>query len=76
MKFKDFKYERPDLEEFIIKTKDLLAKIGEDESLEVEEKAIEKMFALNDEIESMITLVSIRNSLNTKDEFYEQEQDF
>jgi M3 family oligoendopeptidase len=76
MKFKDFKYERPDLEDFIKKTKDLLAKIGEDESLEVEEKAIEKMFALNDEIESMITLVSIRNSLNTKDEFYEQEQDF
>jgi M3 family oligoendopeptidase len=31
---------------------------------------------LNDELDSMATLVSIRNSLDTKDEFYQKEQDF
>ncbi|MDT8336927.1 MAG: M3 family oligoendopeptidase [Candidatus Izemoplasmatales bacterium] len=76
MKFKDFKYERPNIEEFVGKTKTLLAQIGENESVETEIKAIKAIFDLNDEMDSMITLVSIRNSLNTQDEFYELEQDF
>jgi M3 family oligoendopeptidase len=76
MKFKDFKYERPDLNEFIEATKKNLELIGENESAEVEIKAIKNIFDLNDEMDSMITLVSIRNSLNTQDEFYEKEQDF
>lgn len=76
LKFKDFKYERPNIEEFIKKIQALLAVIGEDVSYEEEVKAIKEIYDLNDEMESMITLVSIRNSLNTKDEFYEKEQDF
>jgi M3 family oligoendopeptidase len=76
MKFKDFKYERPDLNEFIEATKKNLELIGENASAEVEIKAIKNIFDLNDEMDSMITLVSIRNSLNTQDEFYEKEQDF
>ncbi|PKK91833.1 MAG: M3 family oligoendopeptidase, partial [Tenericutes bacterium HGW-Tenericutes-7] len=76
MKFKDFKYERPNLEEYIEKAKKIISLIGENESLETEIKAIKDWFDINDEIESMITLVSIRNSLNTQDEFYEKEQEF
>jgi M3 family oligoendopeptidase len=76
MKFKDFKYERPNLEEYVEHAKRILSLLGENESLETEVKAIKEWFDINDEIESMITLVSIRNSLNTQDEFYELEQDF
>ena len=76
MKFKDFTYERPDLNEFIEATKKNLELIGENEPADVEVKAIKNIFDLNDEMDSMITLVSIRNSLNTQDEFYEKEQDF
>jgi M3 family oligoendopeptidase len=76
MKFKDFKYERPNLEEYVEKAKKIISLIGENESLETEIKAINDWFDVNDEIESMITLVSIRNSLNTQDEFYEKEQEF
>ncbi|MDY0024021.1 MAG: M3 family oligoendopeptidase, partial [Candidatus Izemoplasmatales bacterium] len=76
MKFKDFKYERPNVEEFKTKITSLLEKIGGDLSAEKEIEAIKEIFELNDEMDSMITLVSIRNSLNTQDEFYEAEQDF
>ncbi|MDD4069872.1 MAG: M3 family oligoendopeptidase [Candidatus Izemoplasmatales bacterium] len=76
MKFKDFKYERPNINEFVEKIQVLLSKIGENEDLNTEIKAIKEIFDMNDEMESMITLVSIRNSLNTQDEFYEKEQDF
>lgn len=76
MKFKDIKYERPNLDEFQDKVKKLLSVIGEDVTFEEEIKAIKDFFELNDEIDSLITLVSIRNSLNTQDEFYEEEQNF
>ena len=76
MKFKDFKYERPNIEAFVEEIKKLLDLIGSDVSVEKESEAIKAIFDLNDEMDSMITLVSIRNSLNTQDEFYEKEQEF
>jgi len=76
MKFKDFKYERPNLDEFIKSLKEQLEQIGTDKTVDEEIKAIKTIFDLNDEMDSLITLVSIRNSLNTQDEFYEKEQDF
>lgn len=76
MKFKDFVYERPDIENYVKRFKELLALIGESETAETEIKAIKDLFDLNDEMDTLITLVSIRNSLNTQDEFYEKEQDF
>ena len=76
MKFKDFVYERPNIENYVKRFKELLALIGESETAETEIKAIKDLFDLNDEMDTLITLVSIRNSLNTQDEFYEKEQDF
>ncbi|MFW5889119.1 MAG: M3 family oligoendopeptidase [Bacillota bacterium] len=76
MKFKDYKYERPNIEEYQKKITDLLSKIGEDISYKEELKAIKEIYKLNDELSSMSTLASIRNSLDTKDEFYQKEQDF
>ena len=61
MKFKDFKYERPNLEEYVERANKILGLLGENESLETEVKAIKDWFDINDEMESMITLVSIRN---------------
>jgi len=76
MKFTDYKYERPDIDKFEKDVVKLLNKIGEDNDSKSEIKAIEEYFLLLDKIESMATLVSIRNSLNTKDEFYQKEQAF
>ena len=76
MKFNEFKYERPNLDTFknlILKELNLIAT---SKTLDEEIKAIKKINDLNDELQSMATLVSIRNSINTKDPFYEEEQAF
>lgn len=76
MKFKDYKYERPDIEKYQKDVTKCLDKIGGDLDAKTELKAIHEYFDLLDKIDSMATLVSIRNSLNTKDEFYQKEQEF
>lgn len=76
MKFSQYEYNRPDLEQVKKALETEIALIGSDKSLEVERKAIHKIFEINDKIGSQATLVSIRNSLNTKDAFYEAEQAF
>lgn len=76
MKFKDYQYQRPDLEAFKATVEKDLKVIGSDVSLEEEVQAIENLFNAFDEIGTMGTLVSIRNSVDTKDKFYEEEQAF
>jgi len=76
MKFNEFKYVRPDLEQFISQMKELLEVIGKDVTFEDELKAIMKVFSLNDDLSTQASLVSIRNSVDTRDEFYEKEQEF
>ena len=76
MKFQDYKYERPDLDAFKAKLEKDLNVIGSDVSVEEEVKAIENLMVAFDEISSLGTLVSIRNSVDTKDKFYEEEQAF
>jgi len=76
MKFNEFKYVRPDLEQFISQMKELLEVIGKDVTFEEELKAIMKVFSLNDDLSTQASLVSIRNSVDTRDEFYEKEQEF
>ncbi len=76
MKFEEFKYERPNLEDITTRMNDLLAFIATNHSLEVELAAINKVFKIQDEIATKETLVSIRNSVDTTDKFYEAEQDF
>lgn len=76
MTFNEYPYQRPDLEKLKKDLEETIALVGENESLETEIKAIRRMYDIDDEVDSMFTLVSIRNSLNTKDEFYEKEQAF
>lgn len=76
MKFQDFKYDRPNIEEYKQNMEQLLSNIGEDTSLEVELEAVQKVFDLTDEMDTLAQLVSIRNSIDTRDEFYDKEQDF
>jgi M3 family oligoendopeptidase len=76
MKFTEFKYERPDLENYKNQLLDLLQSMKKAKSPEEELIYIHKAFDLEDELASMETLVSIRHSINTKDEFYEKEQEF
>jgi M3 family oligoendopeptidase len=76
MKFKDFPYTRPDLDDVKAKAEAILDNIGTGKSFDQEMGAIEEYWALMDHVRTMGTLVSIRNSINTTDEFYEAEKLF
>jgi M3 family oligoendopeptidase len=76
MTFNEYKYVRPNIEEYKKNMEEQMAFIGENKDLETEIKAINSVFALQDKINTMAELVGIRNSIDTKDEFYDQEQAF
>lgn len=76
MKFSEYKYERPDLEKFKAEMGEQLEMISTGMDAETEIKAIYNVFDILDEIDSMQQLVGIRNSVDTRDEFYDKEQAF
>jgi M3 family oligoendopeptidase len=76
MKFKDFPYERPNLDAVKAQAEAILALIGSGKSLAEEIAAIEEYWVIFDHVRTMGTLVSIRNSIDTVDAFYEAEKLF
>ena len=76
MKFSEYKYERPDLEIFKKQMEDLLETLSDDVTLEQEVEIINEVFGIQDDLGTMGGLASVRQSINTKDEFYEKEQEF
>ena len=76
MKFKDYKYVRPNLDE----TKDAfhiaLKRFKEASSVEDAEKAIDQINRLRFDFNTMSTLAYIRHSIDTNDPFYDQEKSF
>ena len=76
MKFHDFKYERPDYEKIKIEFKHLVKAMKNSNDYNELKANINKINKLRNHIESMATLVSIRYSINTQDEFYEKEKEY
>lgn len=75
MKFNDYQYQRPNIKELEEKLKKHLNDFPK-ETASGQIKIIKELFNDLDEVQSMYTLASIRNSINTKDEFYEEENKF
>ena len=76
MKFSDYQYERPDVEHL---AKEVEAKTNiliEAKTLEEAQQAVKEVIAIGDHFGTMATLCSIRNSINTVDEFYEKETEY
>jgi M3 family oligoendopeptidase len=76
MKFNEYKYTRPDLDDYKAKMDEQLKNIATGKDAQTEIKAIYNVFNIQDKMDSMQQLVGIRHSLDTKDEFYENEQQF
>ncbi|MDD7761449.1 MAG: M3 family oligoendopeptidase [Ezakiella sp.] len=75
-KFKDFEYKRPDIDEIkkvILEQREALINASSTDEAYDTYARISSSF---DEFDSMATICSIRNSINTKDEFYEKEIEF
>lgn len=76
LKFKDYNYERPDMDKAERLFSDLIEKFQAAESLIEQDKIMKEINHLRSEVDSMAQLVGIRNSIDTVDEFYEKEQEF
>ncbi len=76
MKFSEYKYVRPNVDETKNEIIQLTEQLNNAKSFEEVDKTIQDFIKLDNEFGSMATLVSIRNSIDTQDEFYEKEQEF
>ncbi|KWX71491.1 M3 family oligoendopeptidase [Paenibacillus jilunlii] len=75
MKFSEYRYERPDAAKLKVRFNELLKGLSAD-SLEEQKAAFSEINKLRNEFDTMATLVSIRHSINTEDEFYKAEQEY
>ena len=75
-KFKDFEYKRPDFDLFREQVDGLLSAFLKAETVEDAEVVIDQYNEKIKHIHSMITIATVRASIDTKDEFYLGERDF
>ncbi|KWX85779.1 oligoendopeptidase F [Paenibacillus riograndensis] len=75
MKFSEYRYERADVAKLKVRFAELLKGLSAD-SLEEQRAAFSEINKLRNEFDTMSTLVSIRHSINTEDQFYKAEQEY
>ena len=76
MKFQDYKYERPNYDQVKESFLDLVDKIRNSDNYKNQNKYIMELNNIRKHVETMSTIASIRNSINTADEFYEKETEY
>ncbi|MDK8180558.1 M3 family oligoendopeptidase [Paenibacillus sp. UMB4589-SE434] len=76
MKFNEFKYERPDIKEIEQRFKELLNGFNSASSFEEQDKYMADINHLRGSIDTQATIVSVRHSIDTTDEFYKAEQEY
>jgi len=76
MKFEDFTYERPDFETVKDQLEGLFVNIEKASSAREQMSLISKVNHIRGHVQTMSTLAEIRHSINTQDEFYEEENDY
>ncbi len=76
MKFKDYKYSRPDVEKFEDDFRGALKLFREANSSENQINALKMINKLRNSFETQMELIMIRHSIDTTDEFYEEENNF
>ena len=76
MKFSKFSYERPNYESVKQQMENLVKDIEISETAKQQLEVITEINQIRNQIETMATLASIRHSINTQDEFYDQEREY
>ncbi|MCF0261096.1 MAG: M3 family oligoendopeptidase, partial [Erysipelotrichaceae bacterium] len=75
MKFEDYKYERPDLEAIQQELRQIKDEIENAQDYETVKAAFKKQNALHSKYNTMTHLASVRHTIDTRDEFYAQEDE-
>ena len=76
MNFNDYKYEKIDIDAVKKQFEELIESFNKADSAEKQCKIMDEVINLRNHIDTMITLVSIRHSINTADDFYDKENDY
>ncbi len=76
MNFNDYKYERVDVDSTKKQFSELIEKFSHSSSVDEQCTYMDKIIRLRNHIDTMVTLVSIRHSINTEDEFYDRENEY
>ena len=76
LKFKDMPYERPDAQEILARLAEFTDRLRGADSFEAAEAAYLEEDAFMGHIQTLNTLVSVRHSIDTRDEFYSRESDW
>jgi M3 family oligoendopeptidase len=76
MTFHEYRYERPDAKKIEQRFKELIESFNQAENVDQKNQAIKSINQLRNAYSTQETLVSIRHSIDTRDEFYKAEQDY
>jgi hypothetical protein len=76
MKFQSYSYSRPDLAVFSADFEALLEKLQKSDDFATQESIFEDLNAMRNEFETMYNISYIRHTIDTKNEFYEKENNF
>ncbi|GAB6108721.1 M3 family oligoendopeptidase [Fusibacter bizertensis] len=76
MKFKDFKYERPDMNKFQNEFNGLVQRFSDAGSADEQLAIVKEINTMRNHMESLSQIVQIRHTIDTTDAFYDAENDF
>ena len=76
MKFNEIPYERPDLDLLIENINTLISNFKKAKSSKIQIDLMRQIKEVRNEMETCESIVNIRHSINTKDEFYDNENKF
>lgn len=76
MKFNELEYVRPDIAGMVKRIEEIAAAIENETDVAKICALYDESIAIDDDLSTMATICSIRNSINTVDEFYEKENEF
>ncbi|WP_028274639.1 M3 family oligoendopeptidase [Atopococcus tabaci] len=76
MKFTDYTYERPDYEAYKKDARTTIQQLKEAASADDAKAAVKKMSEMMRDIDTQVNLSYVRHTIDTRDEFYEQEDHY
>ena len=74
--FENFQYTRPQFDQFSAAFREELARFQKAPSAEEQDKALDRINGLRTEFTSMYNVCHIRHTMDTRDEFYEKENEY
>lgn len=76
MKFSEYPYKRPNIDEYKNNVQTVIRELNEAESGQAAQKAAKKMSKLTSEVDTESNLAFIRHTIDTKDAFYDEEDQY